>query len=485
MAPGRPSNLRLQAERDAREWSRADAAENLQQLMLEAGESQVGATANSFYRWEKNLRRPSRLYRRYLRKLYRRSNTELGFEPDHDERGTQEADPLAPVYAAGPGSSLVAASDKRADGTDEAQQSIPREEDTKRRQVIRAAAVMTAATIVAAAVEESREISQSVEASDLGPVTLESLNLAVEGYGLDYLAIPALKLHQQVQSERKLVVTLLRGKHTLCERRHLYTVAGWLSGLLGHLANDLGDQRAARQHCLTAWLLAKETNDRDLAAWLWGTRALIATYAGLPSEAVRCAQAGHPFAREGSTAAVRLAAQEARAYARMGDHRGTDDAMRRAERACERLSEQATCSIFSFDSPYLPFYAGTCYVWLSRPERARECAAQAIALCDTAPASWPVTRALARIDLAMSLVQQGHPDRAAEVGTEALGIYESERRVNMIVQRADELSTTMASYRSLSIVREFNERLRSISARPLKDLPAPYAESRQPAGPSS
>jgi len=87
-----------------------------------------------------------------------------------------------------------------------------------------------------------------------------------------------------------------------------------------------------------------------------------------------------------------------------------------AEMAFGNLVQKPTGSIFSFDHPYLPYYAGTAYVWLEEPKLAQESAEQAIALCDGAPADWPVARAMARIDLAVSLVQQGELEGAGGIG---------------------------------------------------------------------
>ena len=70
---------------------------------------------------------------------------------------------------------------------------------------------------------------------------------------------------------------------------------------------------------------------------------------------------------------------------------------------------------------------------------ARESAEQAIALCDGAPADWPVARVMARIDLAASLVQQGELEGAGRIGAEALEICASGRRTDPMAKRFAEL----------------------------------------------
>ncbi|MCK9899553.1 hypothetical protein CC117_16235 [Parafrankia colletiae] len=123
----------------------------------------------------------------------------------------------------------------------------------------------------------------------------------------------------------------------------------------------------------------------------------------------------------------------------------------------------AAASIFSFDYPYLPFYAGTSYTALGRPEKARTFAQQAVTLCDAAAANWPVARALARVDLALAAVRQKEPDRACAVTVEALEICATERPLDLIVRRTGEVVQEMRSYQALPSVRDLRERQTSLA----------------------
>ncbi len=344
--------------------------------------------------------------------------------------------------------------------------------DPERRQVLQALGTTAAGMLVDAA-DESARLSQRQEASDLGPATLEHLDLAVERFGLDYLHVPPDLLFQQVRRSRRQVTELLEGRHTLSQQRHLYVLAGWLSGLLGHLSLDQGDGSAARSPCVTAGQLAREAGHGALLTWVRGTQMMVAVYTGRAHEAVALVRPGLEAAPTGSTAAVRLAAQAARAHARLGDRDGTDAALADARNAADALVERPDRSIFSFDLPYLPFYAGTSYVWLGQAEAARTHAQEAIALCDAAPANWPVARALARIDLATALTLQGEPDQACRVAVEALRIHTEERTVALVPQRTAEPSEVMRPHRALPAVRDLNERLHELHRHAtLRELPA-------------
>lgn len=73
---------------------------------------------------------------------------------------------------------------------------------------------------------------------------------------------------------RRYVTRLLEGKVTLRERRRLYSVAGWLTGLVAEASLAVGDE--ANLHCATALSLAHEVGDARLAGWIRGTQAQIA-----------------------------------------------------------------------------------------------------------------------------------------------------------------------------------------------------------------
>jgi tetratricopeptide (TPR) repeat protein len=343
------------------------------------------------------------------------------------------------------------------------------EQATKRRDALKRIGALP--VLLAETAAESRVLSRREEASDLGPATLEHAALAVEAFGLSYLQIQPQRLFSQVRACRRQLIELLEGRHTLAQRRELYVLLGWLSGLLGHLSLDLGDELGAGTHCVTAYQLARDAGHQGLEAWVRGTQVMVSTYSGDPRRAVAFAEAGLELAPEKSVSRARLAAQQARAYARLGDADLTSKSLQVAEDSLMATSEPVTTSIFSFDAPYLPFYAGTSNVWIGRFHQARQHAERAIELCDAAPADWPVARALARVDLAIALVKQDCPEieRACELGAEALALY-SERRVRMIVRRTAELRALLLAERSLPAVVGFDERM--VTAERLA-LPAP------------
>lgn len=380
---------------------------------------QVGVAVNSVRRWEAGWR-PQPEHIRRLCAVLGASPEELGYGPRDDSAPTE-----------------------------------PVPDD--RRQAMRATGGL-ASTMFTGAHLESLELDRQVEVSDVGPATLGQLELTVERFGLEYLHTPPLEMFEAVRSCRRYVMGLLKGRHTLAERARLYAVAGWLSALLGHLAFDLGQGSwVAHSHSATALHLAAETGLHELTTWTRGTQTMVAVFDGHPEEAVAFAEAGRRVGGLGRRGAfVGTAGAGARSD---GLRASAERAMASAETAFGNLLEKPTGSIFSFDRPYLPYYGGTAYVWLKKPKLAQESAERAIALCDAAPADWPVARVMARIDLAACLVQQGELEGGGRIGAEALEICASGRPTDPIAKRFAEI---LEGLKEPSIVHDLEDRCRAL-----------------------
>ena len=300
---------------------------------------------------------------------------------------------------------------------------------------------------------ESVELLRRIEASELGPGTVEQMQELVERLGVDYFAMPPAQFRETVLSWRRYVARLLDGKLTLGERRDLYAVAGWLSGLVAEASLALGD--AAGPHCATALSLAQEAGDTRLAGWVRGTQAQIALYVGDPRDAVAFAQAGRLIAPTGSAALVRSCTQQARASARLGDHRGTQIALDAGEDAWNRLSQPLARSIYSFGASYLPYCAATAFVWLGDRANAVRSASEAIEATN-GTGEPPVGRATSRIDMAIALVQDSEVEEASAIGLQALDACT--QRVTLIARRRiEELLAALQPFTEPCVV-ELGER---------------------------
>jgi transcriptional regulator with XRE-family HTH domain/tetratricopeptide (TPR) repeat protein len=433
-------NLRLQWHRHRLRLTQEQVAERVALVAWERSAVRVGVDARMVSKWERGEKRPSRLYQECLRLLF--DDPEL-FGAGDDEVNRRQW--LRGTAAVGTAMLLEPAG------------ALPEENGGRSEDG-------TVGQMLADATAESVELSRQTEASDLGPATLEHLDLAVERLGLVYLNTPPGLLLGELGWYRRRAVDVLGGRHTLAQRRRLYVAAGWLTGLLGHLSFDLGDYQAARAHCVTAWQLADDAGERELGAWVRSIQAMVALYTRRFREAVRYAEAGGELAAAGRTGGVQLPVLAARAHARLGNRRETDLAIRQAEQAFEGLEVSGPPeSVFSVDEARVPFCAGTAYVWLD-PQRAAAYSRKAISLYDAATGTgrWPANRALARLDLATALTHLGEPEEASHTALEAIAIF-AERPVDSVIRRAGDLEAVLDAepYRQLRAVRQFREQLQT------------------------
>ncbi len=199
--------------------------------------------------------------------------------------------------------------------------------------------------------------------------------------------------------------------------------AGWLSSLLAISATDLGDHAAAVVWCADAERKAREAGYPELLGWPALTRAAIAYYQGDPARSAAAARQGQAAAPDGSAAQVKLAAQEMRCLAMLGDFEGMADARRRASAALARITPgTAPTGIYSLPRADDPPYTATSLLLAGRYA---EAAAMTRAILASAypsrPAGdQPTNYARTLLILALAAASLGDIDEAAATGTEAL-----------------------------------------------------------------
>ena len=264
---------------------------------------------------------------------------------------------------------------------------------------------------------ELLELGLRAEASDVGRVALDAVDLSVADLARRYPTTPPADLLAAVRRRTADVVRMLDGKATLGQRRRLLVAGGWLSLLASTVHVDLGHRHAARLARDTAAALGREADEPELAAWA----AEIATWEAIVErrwvDAVELARTGQQIAPRGRAAVVQLTAQEARAAARLGDSAAVYGALARTD---ELLREQPegggadTLHHFVFDPAKLVYYTATALSWLGDPaaeDYSREVLASSRA---------PRRTVTARIDLGMVLTSLGRPDEAAALGAQAV-----------------------------------------------------------------
>lgn len=251
-------------------------------------------------------------------------------------------------------------------------------------------------------------------------------------------------LAPRVRQLRHHVHELLQGHQHPAQRKRLYTVALYQSGLLGALAVDLRRWQTASAYGQEAYELSTCLDSSELHAWARATQSLIEYYAGNHHDALA-------YARDGQRLdihrrhTVRLTLNgEARALAKLGDHEGVEEAV---TRGLTHLDKQPTAtdigaslSTDSYHRLRAHANAATAYLDVGQPHRVRAYVEPALAAFDSA--RLPRPQALSRLDLATALLQcmkdtrTVELDHACELATEALDITREAHRES-VYQRAE------------------------------------------------
>lgn len=191
--------------------------------------------------------------------------------------------------------------------------------------------------VMAMVTRRARDWLTTVEATNVGPDTLEDLREEVSALSRSYPKVPVPTLLPDLVDTQHIIFRLLEGKQPLSASRDLYLYAGMSSGLLGWAAADLSDTGAAFTQARLAHACGTIAGHSGMRAWARALQSGIAYWSNRPAEALRCARAG--IAEAGdlvSTTAARLASVEARALARLGRPIETLRALERAESLRER-----------------------------------------------------------------------------------------------------------------------------------------------------
>ncbi|WP_084692325.1 helix-turn-helix domain-containing protein [Parafrankia elaeagni] len=361
----------LRRRREAAGLNQRQLAEALSALAWDELRVRVGADGNLVSRWERGTAAPRPPYPDLLARLFRATPEELGLRPG-----------------------LPPGADSRAAGE-------PIFEPTMK-------------------ILDRMRRAGSTNVSDSVLDQLERMTKDAVG---EYERLGPLVLVPRLVKKREWVDGLCDGRQTLRQRARLYGVAARLSGLLGSLAVDRGDMAAARAYCDEAFQLADLVEDDNLRAWVRGTQALAEYYAGEYRTCLDLAVDGLEYGRGGPQEARLLVQGQARAAGRLGDTRTVLAAVDRARELAADYPPGAVSPCLALDgycSARIDGNAATALLSAGDVEGSRRFAFSALARFDAAGMAGP--RSLTRIDIAMTFLSAGEPDRAAELVGQALTI---------------------------------------------------------------
>jgi hypothetical protein len=170
---------------------------------------------------------------------------------------------------------------------------------------------------------------------------------------------PSAAVYGELLSARSFAGTLL-GRSAPRHQPDLTVAAGWLSSLLAISAADLGDHAAAVIWCADTERRGRDASYPELLGWAVLTRSLIAWYQGDPLASAAAAQRGQADGQPRSVAHAKLAAQEMRCWAMLGDAAGMAEARRKAVTAMAQLGPPTpAASVYSIPRAEDPPYTAT------------------------------------------------------------------------------------------------------------------------------
>ncbi|MEW2541367.1 helix-turn-helix domain-containing protein [Micromonospora chalcea] len=269
---------------------------------------------------------------------------------------------------------------------------------------------------------EAGELRARVAASDVSGEVLERIEQGVDDLASSYPTMAPEDLLPLVRRHLAYVVRLLDGRVTLAQQRRLLVAGGWLAVLRATVHIDLRQRGAAAAHLRAARELAEHAEHAEIQAWCLETRAWDVLTQGDYRTALDLSHQAQRVAPKGSSARIQATAQEARAWARIGDVAATRRALERVERLTANLPvpERAEHH-YRYDPAKAAAYMATTLAWAGDP--AAEQVARAV-LTDLDPhgdgGARPRRSASARLDLGLALVAADQPDEAVALGAQAV-----------------------------------------------------------------
>ncbi|MFE4373290.1 XRE family transcriptional regulator [Streptomyces sp. NPDC056835] len=297
--------------------------------------------------------------------------------------------------------------------------------------------------ILAASGMETLEIVSRLNRSDVDNATLDALRITTDRLCSEYPFMPSEQLLIEGRQWLRRVVELHSKSLTLAQHREVLALSGWLALLVGCVEYDSGDRHAAESTRQAALSLATESDHAEVAGWAHEMRAWFALTTGDYRGVIAAAQAGTDRAPAHSVA-VQLAAQEAKAWARLGDRRQVEVALDRGRRLLEGMPHPENLdNHFVVDPAKFDFYAMDCYRLVGEDKLARTLADEVLRAGTDFDGTEraPMRNAEARVTLAVTAAREGDLEQALIYGERAL---QGERQsIPSLIMTSRELAAEM------------------------------------------
>ncbi|MEV6527421.1 helix-turn-helix transcriptional regulator [Longispora sp. NPDC051575] len=225
------------------------------------------------------------------------------------------------------------------------------------------------------AAEESAKFARDA-ARSATPDLVEQLDADVRRLAVAYLHHPPFTLFRPLAAMQTEVFELIDSRPNPAYLADLYLAAGRLTALLAHASADLGQPAAAAAHARTAWLCADRAGHNSLRVYTRWVQANVAYWNGDYRTAAELAASARPYASGGSDM-LRLASQEARAHAALGDGAAVERALGDGLAAQEPASGASEPGVFHFAPGKAAYYSAEVRLALGGTDNNRRAVADA------------------------------------------------------------------------------------------------------------
>lgn len=318
----------------------------------------------------------------------------------------------------------------------------------------------------------SARLARHAAETNVNTLVLEQFDADVERLARDFVSRPVPLLIPEIRAAQGGVFQLLEGRQHPSQTRHLYVIAGWLSGLAAHASFDLGNRSAAATHIRTAVQCAEISEHSPLRAWARSFQSLVAYWAGDYRRAGDLAQAGQSEGRGPGTGTIkaRLLSLEARARAAAGDHHSALRTLALAHEARGAAGPDQLPGVFSFPEAKQWAYAGTTLLAVGGDEQVRHATSastHAVELYRAGPEEdrSPGDLQAARLDLATAYLAGGDVEGA---GAKLSEVFGADTYTASITIRLRNLAALLGSepYRGAQSAVDLRAHIQEVTVRP-------------------
>lgn len=269
---------------------------------------------------------------------------------------------------------------------------------------------------------DTLELVSRLRTSDVSPATLEALRITADRLCSEYPYMDPQQLAIEGHAWLRRICSLLDRRLTLLQHQEVLSLAGTVSLLIGCVEYDMGQRHKARSTRRAALSLGEEAGDADVMGWAHEMAAWFAITQGDYRGVIAAANAGEFVAGRRSVTA-QLAAQKAKAWARIGDRREMEKALDQGREVLETLPYPEDLDHhFVVDPSKFDFYAMDCYRLFGDNDRARVYAAEVMRSStdlDGTPRK-PMRIAEAKLTLGVVSAREGDVEQAVALGRSAI-----------------------------------------------------------------